>query len=200
MLSEQVLEQAIAFHGHRCPAMPLGLRAGLAALRVLNVPRAANKELYCLCEVGQAHAAMCFADGVQVATGCTFGKNNIRRLDYSKSAITLIDVNSSRCVRVAVRAEVMLRSFDSKFFELRKSGVEPQDIEPDIVEPLIKRILQADEKELFVVSTPKDCDFKPMRGTFYWQRCSDCGEVVFGDGLRVAADGALCIPCYQKRR
>ena len=26
---EQVLETGIAFHGHRCPAMPMGLKAGL---------------------------------------------------------------------------------------------------------------------------------------------------------------------------
>jgi len=30
---------ALQFHGHKCPAMPMGLRAGLAALKALGVER-----------------------------------------------------------------------------------------------------------------------------------------------------------------
>ncbi len=29
-------DMAIKFHGHKCPAMPMGLRAGLAALKALG--------------------------------------------------------------------------------------------------------------------------------------------------------------------
>jgi len=71
MLDKDILELGIKFHGHRCPAMPLGIRAGLAAMKQLGVERATNKELYCYIETGYSHATMCFVDGVQVATGCT---------------------------------------------------------------------------------------------------------------------------------
>ena len=37
---------ALNFHGHKCPAMPMGLRAGLAALKALGVERAKDKELF----------------------------------------------------------------------------------------------------------------------------------------------------------
>lgn len=30
--AKDYLEMALAFHGHKCPAMPLGLRAGAAAM------------------------------------------------------------------------------------------------------------------------------------------------------------------------
>jgi hypothetical protein len=33
-----------------------------------------------LVEIDRNHCSTCFADGVQVATGCTFGKGNIRSL------------------------------------------------------------------------------------------------------------------------
>jgi len=102
---KELLEMGIKFHGHKCPAMPLGLRSGLAAMKRLNVEHASNKELYCLCETGFAHATMCFVDGVQVATGCTFGKSNIEKLAYSKNAITLIDVKRKKAVRVALNPE-----------------------------------------------------------------------------------------------
>jgi len=92
----ELLEIGIKFHGHKCPAMPLGLRVGLAALEALGVERDKNKELYCQVETGFAHATMCFVDGVQVSTGCTYGKANIEKLDLCKNAITLIDVRSGR--------------------------------------------------------------------------------------------------------
>lgn len=31
-------DHALALHGHKCPAMPLGLRAGAAAMNALGVP------------------------------------------------------------------------------------------------------------------------------------------------------------------
>ncbi|HAM45070.1 MAG TPA: hypothetical protein DCM67_08640 [Propionibacteriaceae bacterium] len=38
--TQALLELGLAFHGHKCPAMPMGLRAGLAALEALGVQRA----------------------------------------------------------------------------------------------------------------------------------------------------------------
>ena len=39
-----------------------------------------------LVEIGDNHCATCFADGVQMVTGCTFGKGNIQKLHYGKWA------------------------------------------------------------------------------------------------------------------
>ena len=36
-------QTALAFHGNKCPAMPIGLRAGLVAMKRLGVERASNK-------------------------------------------------------------------------------------------------------------------------------------------------------------
>lgn len=43
-MDRQLLELGIAFHGHKCPALPLGIRVGLAAMKALGVERASNKE------------------------------------------------------------------------------------------------------------------------------------------------------------
>ncbi len=77
--AEDYLELGMSFHGHKCPAMPLGLRAGAAAMNVLGVERAKDKELHVLSETGKGHAAGCFADGIMVVTGCTYGKANIEK-------------------------------------------------------------------------------------------------------------------------
>ena len=197
MSLDELLNLGISFHGHKCPAMPLGLRAGLAAMRKLDVKRASNKELYCLCETGFAHATMCFVDGVQVATGCTFGKSNIEKLNYSKNAITLIDVKREKAVRVALNPEFQKNGLSSKFVQLRKEGIEPKDIPSDIVDPMIENIMKQPDETLFKISEIFDYDFKGGKGTFEWYECENCKEVVFAHGIRIKNGKKLCIPCSE---
>jgi len=61
---KEYFEIGVKFHGHKCPAMPMGLRAGLAAMKALGVERASNKELMIYSETGKGHAAGCFLDGL----------------------------------------------------------------------------------------------------------------------------------------
>jgi len=194
-MDKSLLELGISFHGHKCPAMPLGIRVGLAAMKALGVERASNKELYCICETGFAHATMCFVDGVQVATGCTFGKANIEKVNYEKNAITLIDVKPKRAVRVSLRPEFQKKGLASEFVKLRSQGVEPKDIAPEIVDPMIERIWSLPDEEILVLGDVFQSDWKPRKGTFEWQQCEKCGEVTFAHGLRVVGGRHLCIPC-----
>jgi len=194
-MDTSLLEMGIAFHGHKCPAMPLGIRVGLAAMKALDVERASNKELYCLCETGFAHATMCFVDGVQVASGCTFGKANIEKLDYEKNAITLIHVKTKRAVRVALNPEFQKKGLASEFVKLRSSGVEPKDIAPEIVDPMIERIWSLPDEAILTVGEVHEVDWRPRKGTFEWAACEECGEITFAHGLRLAGGKRLCIPC-----
>jgi len=199
-VDKRLLEMGIAFHGHKCPAMPLGIRVGLTAMKVLGVDRASNKELHCLCETGFAHATMCFVDGVQVATGCTFGKANIEKLDYEKNAITLIDVKTKRAVRVALNPEFQKKGLASEFVKLRSSGVAPKDIAPEIVDPMIERIWSLPDEAILTVGEVHEVDWRPRKGTFEWAACEECGEVTFAHGVRLAAGKHLCIPCSGYNR
>ena len=79
MDDRQILDQALAFHGHKCWASTAGVRIGLAAMRELGVGRAGAKQLHAIIETGDYHGGMCFGDGIQFTTGCTFGKGNTRR-------------------------------------------------------------------------------------------------------------------------
>ena len=36
---KELFETGLKFHGHKCPAMPMGLKAGLAAMKALGVAR-----------------------------------------------------------------------------------------------------------------------------------------------------------------
>lgn len=49
----EYFDTAMKFHGHKCPATPMGLRAGLAAMRTLGVERSQDKELFVEAETGE---------------------------------------------------------------------------------------------------------------------------------------------------
>lgn len=193
---EQILETGIRFHGHRCPAMPMGLKAGLAAMQALGVGRSQDKELFVYAETGKGHAAGCFLDGIMAATGCTYGKSNIEKLYYNKMAFTLIDQQSGRALRVSLKPGFFEKALASPFVQQRKAGVPPQEIAPEIADPLINRIIGLDASEFLDVGPVHTVEVKKGKGVFEAKRCEGCGEVTFVNKLRQSPDGKLvCIPC-----
>lgn len=196
-INPDLLKTGIEFHGHKCPAMPLGMRAGLAALKKLGVERASNKELYCYSETGPSHATACFVDGLQVSTGCTFGKGNIEKLNLGKSAFTLVDIKNKRAVRVSLNPDFQAKSLSSEFVNQRKKGVEPKDIRSEIVDPAVEKITTIEDSDMLKIEEVKNFDFKSKKGTFDWERCSKCGEIVFSTGLRVVDGKHYCITCSE---
>ena len=196
----ELFEVGMKFHGHKCPAMPMGLRAGMAAMKTLGVERAQDKELFVISETGKGHAAGCFLDGIMTATGCTYGKSNIEKSYFNKMAFTLIDQQTGRAVRVSLKADFFDKALASPFVQKRKAGVPPQNIEPEIADPLVERILALDEKAFLDIGPVHQVEVKKGKASFTAKRCADCGELTFVNKLRVAEDGKLvCIPCsgYQ---
>ena len=192
----ELFELGLKFHGHKCPAMPLGIKAGLAAMKALGVNRAQDKELFVESETGKGHAAGCFLDGIMVATGCTYGKSNIQKRYYNKMAFTLIDQTSGKAVRVSLKPEFFEKALASPFVEKRRAGVPPQDIEPEIADPLVNRIIGLDDDMFLDVGEIQTVDVKKGKGIFAAKRCFKCGELTFVNKLRETEDGNLtCIPC-----
>ena len=193
---EEMFTTGLKFHGHKCPAMPMGLRAGIAAMKALGVERAQDKELFIKSETGKGHAAGCFLDGLMTATGCTYGKSNIEKLYYNKMAFTLIDQKSGRAVRVSLKPGFFEKALQSPFVQKRKEGVPPQDIEPEVVNPLLDRIINLSESEFLDIGEVHTVDIKKGKGLFEVRRCESCGEVTFVDKLRVSPEGkTVCMSC-----
>ncbi len=200
MVDEKLLELGFAFHGHKCPAMPLGLRAGLKAMEILGVERSKDKELHVIAETGKGHAAGCFLDGIMVATGCTYGKSNIEKRYWDKMAFTLIDTKTNRAVRVSLKPEFFAKALHSPFVERRKQGIPPQDIPFEVLKPLLDRILSMPYEEFLDVSEVFEYKFERKPGCFTAVPCAICGELTFEKSLRVKNGKLVCIPCsgYEK--
>lgn len=102
-----ILEASSARHTHLCPRQVLGARIGLAGAAALgfDLPRG-DKRLLIILETDG-----CFADGVEIATGCTVGHRTLRVEDYGKIAATFVDTKASRALRVAPRLDVRQRAY-----------------------------------------------------------------------------------------
>lgn len=192
---KELLELGFKFHGHKCPAMPLGLRAGLKAMEVLGVERSQDKELFCISETGRGHAAGCFLDGVMVSTGCTYGKGNIIKKYWNKMAFTLIDTKSNRAVRVSLKPQFFAKALQSPFVEYRKKGVPPQDVPFEVLKPLLDNILSMPEENFLDISEVFEYKFEKKPGCFVAVPCETCGELTFETALRVKDGKKVCIPC-----
>jgi formylmethanofuran dehydrogenase subunit E len=197
--NDELYQAGLLLHGHKCPAMPMGLRAGLAALEALGVQRATDGQLTTLVEIDRDHCATCYADGIQMATGCTFGKGNMEKLGYGKLALTLIENKTGRSVRVVTRPETIRRNQESEFIEYRKRGVPASQIAASVVDPLIEEVLSAPTEAMFLVEPVKVSPLPVMRPhDFNTVVCTECGEVMVERYARIKGGKIVCIPCAAK--
>ena len=49
-MEQQLWEKAIAFHGHACPGLAIGVRAATEAIKRLNLSFSEDEEVVCVTE------------------------------------------------------------------------------------------------------------------------------------------------------
>jgi formylmethanofuran dehydrogenase subunit E len=104
---EAELAEAVAFHGHLCPGVVLGLRMVRAGCRAIGIerPRSAGKGLVVLVEIDR-----CPSDAIQALTGVSLGRRTLKHLDYGKTAATFVNVATGAAVRVVARDDARARA------------------------------------------------------------------------------------------
>jgi len=187
-------EWAFAFHGHRCPFMPLGYRMGVLALTQLAVHREPDHTLHVICELGDGHPQTCLMDGIQVATGATFGKALIEKTYWGKLAATFWYPGKT-AVRYAMTPSFLDAFGQQEFFSYRKRGIEPSGIPEHVTAAAIAWTLAQPDEAVFAVRELPDYSYKPPRGSFHRTACSVCGEYVFERYVRLKDGQPVCIPC-----
>ncbi|MGB9736319.1 MAG: FmdE family protein [bacterium] len=190
---------AFEFHGHKCPFMPIGYRMGSLALEKLGVARSKNHEMHVFSEMGIGHPQGCMQDGIMSATGATFGKGMIERLNYGKIA-AIFWYPGKGAVRIALRNEFSDRLSTHEFFKYRKQGIEPSDIPEKVLDDVIKVVLDATNEELFNVKVLPDFKYEPVKSSFNKAKCEICGEYVFERYLRHKDNKVVCIPCSERTK
>ncbi len=190
------LEFGQKFHGHKCPAMPMGLRVGAAAMNKLGVERAKDGQLVAFTDLGEDHCATCFGDGLQVIMGTTFGKGNIKKSHKGKWAVTVVNRATGKAVRVTPRAEAMLANKATSFFkDYREKSIPASQVPDEVVEPLVQKVINAPDEMLLDISDVFDYNLEPKKDSFAGFVCEDCGEMTVEEYGRIKGDKKVCIDC-----
>ncbi|OSS42678.1 Uncharacterized protein DESAMIL20_561 [Desulfurella amilsii] len=193
----QLLISSLVIHGHVCGGMPLGFIAGEAALKALGTKREQNMDKFAILESGDNHAAGCFADGVQFATGCTFGKGLMEKTKKGKFALLLVDKITKKAVHVRLKNEVMKAAFNSPFItEFRKKGIKPSNIPQDIAFEMLKKPFNTPVDQLVEIEGPFDYEFSEPPAAFNLVECEVCGELCAENYVRLENSKKVCLDCF----
>jgi formylmethanofuran dehydrogenase subunit E len=195
MDDRDILVDALKFHGHCCWASVAGVRCGLAALQTLGVKRSGGTQLYAILETGEEHGGMCYGDGVQYTTGCTFGKGNIRKEPRGKLAFTLIDKDSNRAVRASYKPTLQKQIAASAFMQQRAAGYQPDEIPDADQMELVNLVWNAPEADILTVGEVFEYDKNWLPEVMGFTKCDACGELVAHAYVRTVGDRKVCIPC-----
>jgi len=102
---EELLDRLRDFHGHLGPFAMLGYRAGLVAVRELELPT--HFGLSAVVHSPDHTPPSCFVDGVQYGTGCTLGKRNIELVPDEEIFVTVTGNDSGATLTVVPRRDVV---------------------------------------------------------------------------------------------
>ena len=185
---------AFEFHGHQCPFMPIGYRMGRLALEKLGVEREKDHGFFVIAELGEGHPQTCMMDGIQAATGATFGKLLISKTFYGKLAATFYHPKKGG-IRFSLQPDFIDAMGKFEFFVYRKKGIEPSEIPAPVRDEILKWMYEQSDETLFKVELKPDFKYTPVKGSFNKTKCSGCGEYVFDRYLRMKDAKPVCIPC-----
>jgi len=185
---------AFEFHGHRCPFMPIGYRMGKLAMENLRVEYEKDHGFFVFPEIGEGHPQTCMVDGIQAATGATYGKVLIEKTFYGKLAAIFYHPKKG-AVRYSLTPEFTDAMGKFEFFVYRKKGVEPSQIPEKVRDEVINWVYEQSDDFMFKVESKPDFKFTPVKGSFNKAKCSICGEYVFERYLRMKDEKLVCIPC-----
>jgi len=201
---EGLLRQAEAIHGHRCPFLALGVKAGQYAMTHLHHHHHGHEHGHGSVEVvAVVEGCNCFVDGIQVVTGCTLGNNGLIFKDLGKAAVTVARRHDGAAVRLAVRSDfregmfarypVVGPLFDKVM--VQKQGTEEERHRfQHLWEAIARRELEVPLEEQFRVQTltlPAPDTARSMETVV----CSRCGEGVLAGKARFQEGQHLCLPC-----
>ncbi|PIP44137.1 MAG: formylmethanofuran dehydrogenase [Deltaproteobacteria bacterium CG23_combo_of_CG06-09_8_20_14_all_60_8] len=187
-------EWAFEFHGHLCPFMPIGYRMGKLAMEYLGVEREKDHGFFVFPEIGEGHPQTCMVDGIQAATGATYGKVLMAKTFYGKLAAIFYHPKKG-AVRYSLKPEFIDAMGKFEFFVYRKKGVEPSQIPQKVSDEIINWVYQQTDEFMFKIEPKPEFKFTPVKGSFNKAKCVLCGEYVFERYLRTKDGQPVCIPC-----
>ncbi|MFO7956686.1 MAG: FmdE family protein [Candidatus Brocadiia bacterium] len=195
-----LLVRTAALHGHYCPGVAYGVKAGYAAVRRLGFDNTGMEELVAVVECNN-----CFVDGVQMTTGCSFGNNALIYRDLGKTAVTVMSRRTEEAVRVALRPN-RWESEDATEREKEASELFRRVVKEREDDPEAARRMQELWRELSfeTVGKPEDelfeiadvpAEFPAYAPIHDSATCAGCGEEVMETRAALREGRVVCLDC-----
>jgi formylmethanofuran dehydrogenase subunit E len=193
-VSRADIDKAIAFHGHSCPGLVIGIRAAELALQRLGP--LAPPDMLAITETD-----MCGVDAIQVLTGCTYGKGNLIHHDIGKMAFTFFDNRNGRGFRAVLKPTSRGPAHDDYVGatdRVADGTASPEDHALISAHRIAeqKRLLELDLGDMFQVTALEGGMPRPAR-ILKSLVCEQCGESVMESRTRRYGGRTLCIPCFE---
>ena len=198
-ITQEMIDKAVAFHGHWCGGLATGVR--VAAWAMENFGVAADEEI-----VAVAESDMCAIDAIQALVGCTMGKGNLILRDCGKVAFSFYRRRDGKALRAVerfdpddpvnarmlqIRRELMSQNISEWIrtrFEVELTALRKKKLE---------RTLSADFGELFLVGEPSAA-VPPFARRLPSVPCDGCGEGVMSSKIVRIGGKKLCMDCAAR--
>ena len=181
---DDLLKESSTIHGHHCAGQILGVRMAMLGCREVAIDEPCGcKKLIVYAEIDR-----CATDAVQAVTGCSLGKRTLKYLDYGKMAVTFLNTETGRAVRVLAKddARNLVPLYVKDSANLRDAQKQAYRIMPD--------------EALFAVK-PVTIEVPPQELPGYRGKrveCAECGEGINFNREVERGGRLLCIPCSQE--
>jgi formylmethanofuran dehydrogenase subunit E len=154
------LGPAVQFHGHLGPWLVAGLRIGAAGLRAVGADGYFDVDITVEGPLALPPQA-CFLDGLQVSTGATLGKRNLKWVEAPRLIVRVKNVRTGKVVVVRPTAEMVHWIASAKGAPLSPAnpslatsaaGHNHEAKDSDSLDVVARRIARATEHEVLIVS------------------------------------------------
>lgn len=170
MINKEIWDECVEFHGHECPGLAIGYRAALYVQDLLKINFSEDEEVVCISENDS-----CSIDAIQVITGCTAGKGNLKFHMTGKHAYSFYDRKNDTSVRLVLKKMDRTMTREETFDYVHNSKAE----------------------DLFDVKEP-NLEI-PQRASIYDNvTCSNCGEETAEAFITVYEGKPYCKDCLEK--
>ena len=169
-MNKELWEKAVAFHGHECPGLAIGVKACEAAVEKMGLSPAFDEEIICITENDA-----CGVDAVQALMSCTMGKGNLIYKPIGKQAFTFIKRDSGKAMRFYLKA--------------KNNGMTRSEYQQYLLDALVDEVFDCREENIQIPEQAR---------LFSSIACEECGELAPEHKIRLQEGKKVCLCCFQE--
>jgi formylmethanofuran dehydrogenase subunit E len=149
------LQAIVQFHGHLGPSIVAGARFGMAGLHAVDAKGYFDVEVTCEGPFSKPPQS-CFIDGLQVSTGATLGKRNLKTVDAEKIIVKVKNTTTGKAAEIRPTPELtellaQLKSQNKNENKDQENGPTHRHDDMKRIEALARTIAGMEEKDIVTV-------------------------------------------------